>query len=843
MFERFTERAKATLMHAQKESQRLQHGYIGTEHILYGVASVEGAGSNLLHEAGITTESIQGMIEETLGRGNSMFSGTSQLALTPRTKRLLDNSFKEARNLGQNYISPEHMLLAILSEEEGVAFAIIQSHGVDVTKLKNDIIKSFSNQGTPTDAETRTQENTETPALDQYGKDLTEMARDGKLDPVIGRGEETERILEILSRRTKNNPVLIGDPGVGKTAIAEGLAQRIVKGNIPELLKDKRVVSLDIPQMLAGAKYRGEFEERLKNVLSEIKNTKNVILFIDEIHTIVGAGGAEGAIDAANILKPALARGEIQTIGATTIDEYRKHFEKDSALERRFQPVHVGEPTREEAKLILIGLRDKYEAHHRIKITDEALEAAVELSDRYITDRFLPDKAIDLMDEAAAKVRIQNLTAPPDVKNIEEELKNIQKEKEEAVSLQDYEKAAKLRDRENELKKTLSSSKNKWKSGSMGSSGLVVTEEDIAQVVSRWTKVPVKKLTEKESEKLLNLEELLHERVIGQDEAVNSISRAVRRARVGLKDPDRPIGSFIFLGPTGVGKTELSKALAIAMFGSEKAMIRIDMSEYMEKHTVSRLIGSPPGYVGYDEGGQLTEAVRRNPYSVVLFDEIEKAHPDVFNILLQILEDGRLTDGKGKTVNFKNTILIMTSNVGASTLKKQKTVGFSITVDQNTAEYDRMKGNIMDELKQAFRPEFLNRIDDIIVFHSLAGEDLEKITKLMLDEVGERIAEREIYLKFTDEMMKFMTKTGYDTAYGARPLRRAITKELEDTLSEEMLRGNIGKGDEVLVDMKDDKLFFTKTGERDIKVEKRTGVNTEMNETEEEESEPTEKES
>ena len=828
MFERFTERAKSTLMHAQKESQSLNHGYIGTEHILYGIASVEGAGSNILHEAGITKDLIHEMIEETLGHGNNMFSGTGQLALTPRTKRLLDNSFKEARNLGQNYISPEHMLLAILSEEEGVAFAIIQNLGVDITKLKNDLIKSFSNQGTPTDAETRTQEKTETPALDQYGKDLTEMARDGKLDPVIGRGDETERILEILSRRTKNNPVLIGDPGVGKTAIAEGLAQRIVKGNIPELLKDKRVVSLDIPQMLAGAKYRGEFEERLKNVLTEIKNTKNVILFIDEIHTIIGAGGAEGAIDAANILKPALARGEIQTIGATTIDEYRKHFEKDSALERRFQPVHVGEPTKDEAKLILKGLRDKYEAHHRIKITDEALDAAVELSDRYITDRFLPDKAIDLMDEAAAKVRIQNLTAPPDVKNIEEELKNIRKEKEESVSLQDYEKAAKLRDRENELKKTLDNTKNKWKSGSMGASGLVVTEEDIAQVVSRWTKVPVKKLTEKESEKLLNLESILHERVVGQDEAVNSISRAVRRARVGLKDPDRPIGSFIFLGPTGVGKTELSKALAVAMFGSEKAMVRVDMSEYMEKHTVSRLIGSPPGYVGYDEGGQLTEAVRRNPYSVVLFDEIEKAHPDVFNVLLQILEDGRLTDGKGKTVNFKNTIIIMTSNVGASTIKKQKTVGFSIAADKTTEAYDRMKENIMDELKQAFRPEFLNRIDDTIVFHSLSNEDLNEITKLMLDEVTERIAEREIYLKFTEETRAFMAKSGFDTAYGARPLRRAITKELEDTLSEEMLRGNIMRGDEVLVDMKDDKLFFTKTGQRDVKVEKRTGINPEM---------------
>ena len=834
MFERFTERAKATLMHAQKESQRLQHGYIGTEHILYGIASVEGAGSNLLHAAGITKESVQEMIEETLGHGNNMFSGTGQLALTPRTKRLLDNSFKEARNLGQNYISPEHMLLAILSEEEGVAYAIIQSHGIDISKLKNDIIKSFGNPGGQSESEARSQENSETPALDQYGKDLTEMARDGKLDPVIGRGEETERILEILSRRTKNNPVLIGDPGVGKTAIAEGLAQRIVKGNIPELLKNKRVVSLDISQMLAGAKYRGEFEERLKNVLSEIKNTKDVILFIDEIHTIIGAGGAEGAIDAANILKPALARGEIQAIGATTIDEFRKHFEKDSALERRFQPVHVGEPTIEEAKLILKGLRDKYEAHHRIKITDEALDAAVELSDRYITDRFLPDKAIDLMDEAAAKVRIQNLTAPPDVKSIEEELKNVQKEKEEAVSLQDYEKAAKLRDRENELKKTLNNTKHKWKSGSMGDSSLVVTEEDVAQVVSRWTKVPVKKLTETESEKLLNLESILHERVIGQDEAVNSISRAVRRARVGLKDPDRPIGSFIFLGPTGVGKTELSKALAVAMFGAEKAMIRIDMSEYMEKHTVSRLIGSPPGYVGYDEGGQLTEAVRRKPYSVILFDEIEKAHPDVFNVLLQILEDGRLTDGQGKTVNFKNTIIIMTSNVGASTIRKQKTVGFSIASDKNTEEYDRMKENIMDELKKSFRPEFLNRIDDTIVFRSLTNEDLEKITKLMLDEVSERIAEREIYLQFTDETLKFMTRSGYDMTYGARPLRRAITKELEDTLSEEMLKGNIVKGDEVLVDIREEKLFFTKTGQRAVRVEKRTGTNPEMEETPEE---------
>jgi len=833
MFERFTERAKSTLMFAQKESQKLQHGYIGTEHILFGIASVEGASSNILNEAGVTKDLIHEMIEETLGRGNSMVMGTGQIALTPRTKRLLDTSFKQARAIGQNYISPEHMLLAILDEEEGVAFAILQNLGVDIPKLRNDITQSFSNQGTQGDNEGRGQEKSTTPNLDLYGKDLTEMARDGKLDPVIGRGEETERILEILSRRTKNNPVLIGDPGVGKTAIAEGLAQRIVKGNIPELLKDKRVIALDLSQMLAGAKYRGEFEERLKNVMTEIKSAKNIILFIDEIHTIVGAGGAEGAIDASNILKPALAKGEIQTIGATTIEEYRKYFEKDSALSRRFQPVQVGEPTKEEAILILNGLRDKYEAHHRVKITDEALVASVEMSDRYITDRFLPDKAIDLMDEAAAKVRIQNLTAPPDVKSIEEELKNIQKEKEESVSLQDYEKAAKLRDKENELKKTLESSKNKWKSGSIGTSGLVVTEEDIAQVVSRWTKVPVKKLTEKESEKLLSLESILHERVVGQDEAVNSISRAVRRARVGLKDPNRPIGSFIFLGPTGVGKTELSKALAIAMFGSEKAMVRIDMSEYMEKHSVSRLIGSPPGYVGYDEGGQLTEAVRRNPYSVILFDEIEKAHPEVFNVLLQILEDGRLTDGKGKTVNFKNTIIIMTSNVGASTIKKQKTVGFSIAEDRHLEQYESMKENIMDELRQQFKPEFINRIDDIIVFHSLTDDDLDKITDLMLKDVANRIADREIYLKFSDETVKFMTKSGSDTVYGARPLRRAITKELEDTLSEEMLKGNIVRGDEVLVELKDNKLVYTKIGTREVNVEKRSGINKELNESKE----------
>jgi ATP-dependent Clp protease ATP-binding subunit ClpC len=821
MFERFTERAKATLMHAQKESQKFQHGYIGTEHILFGIASVEGVSKNMLNENGVTAEVIDALIEESVGKGNNMTMGPGQFALTPRTKRLLDNSFKEARNLAQNYVSPEHMLIAILSEAEGIAYSILTNLQVDINKLRSQVLASFAGQQGESGGEGQSSEKSNTPVLDQYGRDLTAMAKDGKLDPVIGRGDETERILEILSRRTKNNPCLIGDPGVGKTAIAEGLAQRIVKGNIPELLKDKRVISLDIASMVAGSKYRGEFEERLKNVMEEIRKAGNVILFIDEIHTIIGAGGAEGAIDASNILKPALARGEIQAIGATTIEEYRKHIEKDAALERRFQPVTVGEPSLEEALLILKGLRDKYEAHHRVKITDEALEAAVTLSDRYITDRFLPDKAIDLMDEAGAKVRIQNLTAPPDVKKIEEDLKHVAKEKEEAVSLQDYEKAAKLRDRENELKKDLEDSKKNWKSGSTSVSNLVVGEEDIAQVVSRWTKVPVKKLTEKESGRLLNLESILHNRVIGQEEAVKSISRAVRRARVGLKDPKRPIGSFIFLGPTGVGKTELTKALAEAMFGSEKSMVRIDMSEYMEKHTVSRLIGSPPGYVGYDEGGQLTEAVRRNPYSVILFDEIEKAHPDVFNILLQILEDGRLTDGKGKTVNFKNTIVIMTSNAGAMTIKKQKSIGFVTSADEKASDYEKMKDNILEELKRTFRPEFINRIDDIIVFHSLEEKDLDKIVNLMLKEVAKRVEEKDIFLTFSEETVKFLAAKGVDTTYGARPLRRAITKELEDTLSEAMLQGNVKPGDEVTVDVKDKALTFIKKGEREIAPEER----------------------
>lgn len=816
MFSRFTERAQKVIMYAQQEAQSLQHGYVGTEHILLGILKEEdGIARKILNNSGITIDNVRGLVEEYEGKGDAdLFK--NEIPLTPRTKRLLELSLLESRNLGHNYIAPEHILLALITESEGVAFTILSNLGADFERLRKEIVDSMSGgvsgeQPSSSKAAPHRAVNNSTPTLDQFGRDLTVMATEGKLDPVIGRDKETQRLLEILSRRIKNNPCLIGDPGVGKTAVVEGLAQRIVSGNIPEILKDKRVVTLDLSSMVAGSKYRGEFEDRLKKVMEEIRKAGNIILFIDEIHTIVGAGGAEGAIDASNILKPALARGEIQCIGATTIDEYRKYIEKDSALERRFQPVTVGEPTKEEALLILRGLRDKYEAHHRVKITDEAIEAAVNLSDRYITDRYLPDKAIDLIDEAAAKVRIQNLTAPPDLKQLEEEIEKATKEKEDAITVQDFEKAARLRDKEKQLKDKLESQKNNWKAQNEGSTRHIVGEPEIATVVSRWTNVPVEKLTEKESERLLRLEEILHNRVIGQEEAVKSIARAVRRSRVGLKDPKRPIGSFIFLGPTGVGKTELSKALAEAMFGDENNMIRIDMSEYMEKHTVSRLIGSPPGYVGYDEGGQLTEKVRRNPYSVVLFDEIEKAHPDVFNILLQILEDGRLTDGKGKTVDFKNTIIIMTSNVGATTIRKQKTLGFA-TYSESEAEneYEKMKENVMDELKRSFRPEFLNRIDDIIVFHQLAEGDLRHIVKLMLKTVADRIKEQGIQLEFDESAEVLLAKQGVDITYGARPLRRAITKAVEDKLSEEILKGNIKKGDKVKVTAEGEELKFDK---------------------------------
>lgn len=810
MFGRFTERAQKVLIYAQEEAQALQHGYVGTEHILLGVLKEDGIAKNFLNSMNITIETVRSFIEEYEGRGEIDLYN-KEIPLTPRTKRLLELSLFEARNLNHNYISPEHILLALIREAEGVAFTILNNLGADFNKLRKQLIDSLAGEQSVNSNNSKKENGEPTPTLDQFGRDLTDMAREGKLDPVIGREKETQRVLEILSRRTKNNPCLIGDPGVGKTAIAEGLAEKIVAANIPELLKGKRVVTLDLSSMIAGSKYRGEFEERLKKVMEEIRKSGNVILFIDEIHTIIGAGAAEGAIDASNILKPALARGEIQCIGATTIDEYRKYIEKDAALERRFQPILVGEPTKEEAILILKGLRDKYEAHHRVKITDEAIDAAVNLSDRYITDRYLPDKAIDLIDEAAAKVRIQNLIAPPDLKNLEVELEKATKEKEDSIRLQDFEKAAKLRDIEKELKDKLEGLKTNWKTKKEVST-LLVGEEKIASVVSQWTNIPVEKLTEKELQRLLKLEDILHKRVIGQDEAVKSIARAVRRARVGLKDPKRPIGSFIFLGPTGVGKTELSKALAEAMFGDENNLVRIDMSEYMEKHTVSKLIGSPPGYVGYDEGGQLTEKVRRNPYSVVLFDEIEKAHPEVFNILLQILEDGRLTDGKGKTVNFKNTIIIMTSNVGASTIKKQKTMGFTFTGDdEKQNEYNKMKDNIMEELKASFRPEFLNRIDDIIVFHQLQEDDLKQIVKLMLKDVSIRLKEKDIDINFNEEAQNLLAKEGFDVTYGARPLRRAITKTVEDKLSEEMLKGNVKRGDKVEVNVQGEELIFNKS--------------------------------
>lgn len=805
MFGRFTERAQKVLLLAQEEAQYFDHGYVGTEHILLGIIKEgEGNASRILQGMGVSLEKIREQVERLEGRGTPSVYQT-EIALTPRTKRLLELSIMEARNLGHNYVGPEHLLLGLINEGEGVAVAALQALAVDLGKLRQELVNSMSESSGAKPEGGKA--NSSTPTLNQYGRDLTEMAKENKLDPVIGREDETERVIQILSRRTKNNPVLIGEPGVGKTAVVEGLAEKIAEGKIPEILKNKRVVTLDLSSMVAGSKYRGEFEERIKKVMEEIRNSGNVILFIDEMHTIIGAGAAEGAIDASNILKPALARGEIQCVGATTLDEYRKHVEKDPALERRFQPVTVGEPDKNAAIEILKGLRDKYEAHHKVKITDEAINAAVSLSDRYITDRYLPDKAIDLIDEAASRMRLQVFTAPPDLKELEDRLSQIEKEKEEAIRSQEYEKAAKLRDEEKEYKQRLDGMKGDWKHQNETQTTLVGAEE-VAQVVAKWTNIPVNKLTEKESERLLNLEEILHKRVIGQNEAVKAVSRAVRRARVGLKDPKRPIGSYIFLGPTGVGKTELSKALAEAMFGDENAMIRIDMSEYMEKHTVSRLIGSPPGYVGYEEGGQLTESVRRHPYSVVLLDEVEKAHPDVFNILLQILEDGRLTDGKGRTVDFKNTMVIMTSNVGAGTIRKQRTLGFSVSEREAEESYERMKDNVLGELRNTFRPEFLNRLDEIIVFHQLNENDLSEIVSLMLKEVSKRLDDLDIRLEFTDGAKKLLTKEGFDLNYGARPLRRAIQKTVEDKLSEEMLKGEIKKGDSVLVDTEGEELKF-----------------------------------
>lgn len=801
----FTEKAEKAINLAQEAAAELGHNYVGTEHLLLGLIR-EGGGiaARVLQGQGITQERVIKEIENAVGLGQSQEELSSNF--TPRTKRVLEMSYVEARRMGHNYIGTEHLLLAIMREGESIAVRILVSLGIDTQKLLAEISKLLNEQipgGTSSAKPGKT--NSNTPTLNQFGRDLTDMAREGKLDPVIGRDQEIERVIQILSRRTKNNPCLIGEPGVGKTAVAEGLAQKIYEGNIPEILRDKRVVTLDLSSMVAGAKYRGEFEERLKKALDEMRKAGNIILFIDEMHTLIGAGAAEGAIDAANILKPSLARGEIQVIGATTLNEYRKYIEKDAALERRFQPITVGEPSVEETILILKGLRDRYEAHHRVTIKDDALEAAANLSHRYISDRFLPDKAIDLIDEAASKKRLKVFTVPPNLKQLEEDIAKLEKEKEEAIRHQEYEKAAKIRDKELKLKTKLETEKKSWTSKSEKNNS-EVTEEDIAEIIASWTGIPVKQLTEEESQRLLRIEEILHKRVVGQNEAVTAVAKAIRRGRMGLKDPKRPTGSFIFLGPTGVGKTELSRALAEAIFGDENSMIRIDMSEYMEKHSVSKLVGSPPGYVGYDEGGQLTEKVRRKPYSVVLFDEIEKAHPDVFNILLQILEDGRLTDSQGRTVDFKNTIIIMTSNVGARMITEPKKLGFAAGDENSSKRYEELKSNVMGELKKDFRPEFLNRVDEIIVFQQLSEEEIKDIVGLMFDEVKKRLKANNIEIDITEQAKALIAKEGFDPIYGARPLRRGIQGRIEDKVAELMLEGKVKSGGKVLVDEKDGKI-------------------------------------
>jgi ATP-dependent Clp protease ATP-binding subunit ClpC len=801
MFERFTEKAIKVIMLAQEEARRLGHNFVGTEQILLGlIGEGTGVAAKVLKSMGVNLKDARIEVEKIIGRGSGFVA--VEIPFTPRAKRVLELSLEEARQLGHNYIGTEHLLLGLIREGEGVAARVLENLGVDLSKVRTQVIRMLGE--TAEVAAGGSNSRTKTPTLDEFGSNLTQMAAEGKLDPVVGRQKEIERVIQILGRRTKNNPVLIGEPGVGKTAIAEGLAQRIATNDIPDILEDKRVVTLDIGLLVAGTKYRGEFEERLKKIMDEIRTAGNVILVIDEVHTLIGAGAAEGAIDAANILKPALARGELQCIGATTLDEYRKHIERDAALERRFQPVMVGEPSVSETIEILFGLRERYEQHHKLKISDEALEAAAKLSDRYISDRYLPDKAIDLMDEAGSRVRLINSQLPPAAKELDKELRQVLKEKDEAVRSQDFDRAGELRDREMEIKgkiRTISQTKKAETVRSEDDSP-VVTEEDIAQIVASWTGVPVNKLTESESEKLLNMEGTLHQRLIGQDEAVKAVSRAIRRARVGLKNPNRPIASFIFSGPTGVGKTELTKALAAYFFGSEDAMVRLDMSEYMERHTVSKLIGSPPGYVGYNEGGQLTEAVRRRPYTVVLFDEIEKAHPDVFNMLLQILEDGRLTDAKGRTVDFKNTLIIMTSNIGSKVIEKGGGgLGFEFSENENDAQYNRIRNLVNEELKQYFRPEFLNRLDEIIVFRQLNKEEVKEIAVILLKEVFGRLLEKGITLEVTDKFKERLVEEGYNPSYGARPLRRAIMRLLEDSLAEEILSGRIKEGDTAVVDV------------------------------------------
>ncbi|WP_071191056.1 ATP-dependent Clp protease ATP-binding subunit [Trichormus sp. NMC-1] len=801
MFERFTEKAIKVIMLAQEEARRLGHNFVGTEQILLGlIGEGTGVAAKVLKSMGVNLKDARIEVEKIIGRGSGFVA--VEIPFTPRAKRVLELSLEEARQLGHNYIGTEHLLLGLIREGEGVAARVLENLGVDLSKVRTQVIRMLgetaevSPGGGPSG-------RTKTPTLDEFGSNLTQMATDNKLDPVVGRAKEIERVIQILGRRTKNNPVLIGEPGVGKTAIAEGLASRIANKDVPDILEDKRVVTLDIGLLVAGTKYRGEFEERLKKIMDEIRSAGNVILVIDEVHTLIGAGAAEGAIDAANILKPALARGELQCIGATTLDEYRKHIERDAALERRFQPVMVGEPSVDETIEILYGLRERYEQHHKLKISDEALVAAAKLSDRYISDRYLPDKAIDLVDEAGSRVRLMNSQLPPAAKELDKELRQILKEKDDAVRSQDFDRAGELRDREMEIKAEIRAIAQS-KTNATGGDGLepVVTEEDIAHIVASWTGVPVNKLTESESEKLLHMEDTLHQRLIGQDDAVKAVSRAIRRARVGLKNPNRPIASFVFSGPTGVGKTELAKSLASYFFGSEEAMIRLDMSEYMERHTVSKLIGSPPGYVGYNEGGQLTEAVRRRPYTVVLFDEIEKAHPDVFNMLLQILEDGRLTDAKGRTVDFKNTLLILTSNIGSKVIEKGGSgIGFEFSEDATETQYNRIRSLVNEELKQYFRPEFLNRLDEIIVFRQLNKIEVTQIAEIMLKEVFGRLTDKGIVLEVTDRFKERLITEGYSPSYGARPLRRAIMRLLEDSLAEEILSGRIKDGDTALVDV------------------------------------------
>ncbi len=814
MWEPFTERARRSIVLAQEEAQRLGNNYIGTEHILLGIISEgESLAAKVLESLGVNLAKVRQEVEAIVGRGGQTVQ--QEMVFTPRAKRVIELAFEEARQLNHNYIGTEHLLLGLIREGEGVAARVLTNLGVDPAKVRVQTTSLLGAEGQPPAPKGKSK----TPTLDAYGRDLTQLARENKLDPVIGRSNEIERVIQILSRRTKNNPALIGEPGVGKTAIAEGLAQRVIKGDIPDPLRDKRVITLDLAGLVAGTKYRGEFEERMKRVMDEIRGAAGeIILFIDELHTLVGAGAAEGAIDASNIIKPALARGELQCIGATTLNEFRKHIEKDSALERRFQPVMVGEPSVDETVEILMGLRDRYEAHHKVQITDAALAAAAKLSDRYITDRFLPDKAVDLIDEASSRVRLQATLPPQSIRDIDAQLRKVIAEKESVVKNQEFEKAASVRDREEKLRLEKSKLEEEWqqKKAQTADKMLQVTEDNVAEIVSAWTKIPVSRLAQAETEKLLNMGNQLHERVVGQEEAINVITRAIRRSRAGLKNPNRPIGSFLFLGPTGVGKTEVARSVAEFMFDDEESMIRIDMSEYMEKYSVSRLVGAPPGYVGYEEGGQLTEAVRRRPYSVVLLDEIEKAHPDVFNLLLQVLDDGRLTDSQGRQVDFKNCVIVMTSNVGATGMQTTTDIGFRPSKgseDDEAKGYERMKNKVLEEIKHTFRPEFLNRIDEVVVFHQLTREQIEQIVGLELEKVLREVKAQEMNLKVTEAAKALLAKKGWDPQFGARPLRRAIQRNVEDELAEEMLKGTFTAGDHIFADVDEtdsEKLKFSK---------------------------------